>query len=96
MGVLGRLILCLAVLGTLLFSFIEGQNTLIEMRLRLPALEKRLHELEEGNNNLQYEVDSFESPAHLFELQAQPAFSHLRHPITSDVIIIETGGGREN
>lgn len=84
-----RILLCIVIFGILLYSYVESRNRLTGLRLRIPALEKELHEIREDNIRLQYEIERFESPIHLMELWRLPEYSHLRHPLLKEVIIID-------
>lgn len=83
-----RLIMCLLIAGVALYVDIDQQNKLTELRLTIPLLLKELRGLEEGNNQLKYEIEQFESPIHLMELLRKPEFAHLKYPYTADVIEI--------
>lgn len=83
-----KLILSLASVVIALYIYIDKQNELIELRIKVRALNKELREIHENNISLQYEVDQFESPVHLMELAQEPAFGHLKFPYTKDIIIL--------
>lgn len=81
-----RLLLCVAILGASLFAYIETQNRLTELRIKVPLLAKKLKALEEENTRLQFEIEKFENPLSLMELARKPQFGHLKHPLVTDVI----------
>jgi len=83
-----RILLCIAIFGITLYAYVENRNRLTKLRLGIPALEKELHEIWEENIRLQYEIERFESPIHLMELWRQPEYSHFRHPLLEEVVII--------
>lgn len=85
-----KLIICLAAIVGMLYAYIDKQNELIELRIKVRALAKELREIQENNIGLQYEIDRFESPVHLMELAKKPAFSHLKYPYTRDIVILHT------
>ena len=84
-----KLIICLASVVGMLYLYIDKQNELIDLRIKVRALAKELREINEINIGLQYEVDRFESPVHLMELAKKPAFGHLKYPYTKDIIILK-------
>lgn len=88
LGHLTRLFLCIFIFGSYLYKYIDKQNKLTELRLQIPQLTKEVREIYEENAKLQYEVEQFESPAHLMELSQKPEFSHLKHPLVKDIIIL--------
>lgn len=92
-GLTVKITLCILVAALFLYVYIEKQNELVELRMKLPALDKQVKALNEENNRLQYEINQFESPIHLMELRKKPEFSHLKFPETSHVIILEEDRG---
>lgn len=84
-----RVLLCVFVGGATLYAYVNKQNQLTKMRLKIPPLEKEVRQLKEENRRLMYEVDQFENPVHLIELLSKPEFAHLKHPILKDIVVIE-------
>lgn len=87
-GILIRLLFCVTSLGFFLYAYIEKQNSITELRLEIPHAMRAVQAIEEENVRLQYEVDKFENPMHLMELARRPEFSHLKHPLTSEIVTI--------
>jgi cell division protein FtsB len=83
-----HIFLCIFIAGIALYAYIEKQNELIELRLKIPALAKELRQMQEENTRLNYEIDRFESPIHLMELARKPEFSHLKYPHLDEVVIL--------
>ena len=92
LGFLLRLFLCLLVFSVYLFLYVEKQNELTELRFRIPVVAKELKALQDENAKLQYEVEQFENPAHLMELARNPEFTHLKHPLVKDIIVLDAPG----
>lgn len=90
-GTLLRFFLCIAAGGVLLYSYIDKQNAVTELRLEIPVLAKEIKDLKEANTRLQYEIDLFESPAHLMELARHSEFSHLKHPLLKEILTLPEG-----
>ena len=86
-----RLGLCIALFGACLYSYIDRQNRLTQLRIQLPEMEKSLRALNEEIRRYQYEIDQFENPAHLMELARSPEFSHLKHPLMKDILEVPQG-----
>lgn len=84
-----RCLVCICTAGFALFSYIDKQNELTELRLAIPVLLKDVKALNEENIALKYEVDRFESPIHLMELMRKPEFGHLKFPYVKDEIFLE-------
>lgn len=87
-GLLLRLGICLGVLGVCLYSYLETQNELTQLKIRLPEVEKEIKIIREENRRLAYEIDQFESPAHLIELAHHPEYSHLKHPLLREILTV--------
>ena len=84
-----RLFLCIFITGIALYAYVRKHNVLIEQRIRVPILAKELQALEEENVRLTFAVEKFENPLHLMELARKPEFSHLKHPLVTDIITKE-------
>lgn len=83
-----RVLACIVSAGLALYAYIDKTNELTELRLAIPMMSKAVKRLEEENIRLKYEIDRFESPIHLMELQRNPEFSHLKYPYLADQIIL--------
>lgn len=88
MGLLVRLLICISFAGLVLYKYIDKLNDLTELRLSIPILAREVREIQEGNLELQYAIDSFESPLHLMELARKPEFGHLKYPSIQEVILL--------
>ena len=83
-----RLSFCFAVFGFCLYSYLEMQNHLTHLKIKLPDVDQATRLIREENRRLSYEVDQFQSPSHLIELAHRPEFSHLKHPILQEVLTV--------
>ena len=61
----------------------------MEERFKIPLIKKELREIKEKNTLLEFEIDRFENPSHLMSLSQKSEFSHLKYPISTDILIIE-------
>jgi hypothetical protein len=84
-----RVLICIVMLGVFLYAYIAKQNTITELRLQIPIAAKELESAIQENTRLQFEIDRFENPQHLMELSTQPQFSHLKHPLLDEILVIE-------
>ena len=83
-----RLGVCVTVFGCCLFSYLERQNELTQLKIQLPELEKRLGQIQEEARRLRYEVDQFENPSALIEWVRRPEFGHLKHPLLREILTV--------
>lgn len=90
-GLLTRLLTCIFFLGFLLYSYIEKQNQLTQLRICIPELAKDVKQIREENTRLQYEIDQFENPQHLMELARHGEFTHLKHPLLKEILTCQEG-----
>ena len=88
MGVLIRLLVCIFFAGLTMYKFIDKLNELTELRLSIPILAKEVRDIQEKNIELQFNIESFESPSHLMELAQKPEFRHLKYPLITDIILL--------
>jgi hypothetical protein len=84
-----RLSFCIFAAGFILFSYIEKQNELTELRLAIPALAKKVKAIQEENIRHRYEIERFENPLNLLELMQKPEFTHLKYPYLNEQIFLE-------
>lgn len=87
--------LCIFAFGLTLFFYIDKSNELTILRLAIPQVEKEVKKLKLENEKLKFEIEQFESPIHLLELSKKPEYSHLKYPLTSDVLLLPKGGAHE-
>ncbi len=80
--------MCASVFGCFLFSYLDTQNTVTDLKLRLPQQEKALGALREESKRLRYEIGQFERPDHLIELAHRPEFGHLKHPLLKEILTV--------
>lgn len=86
-----RLFFCVLFLAVSLYSFVDLQNEVTEMRIKLPKLAKELKTIEEENGRLLYEIERFENPENLIELSRRREFAHLKHPLLKEIVTAEQG-----
>lgn len=89
MGFIKKSIFCIVLLSSVAYIHIEKQNEVTELRLLIPQKQKELKEMLAENERLTYEIETFLSPVHLMELSQKPEFTHLKYPMTIEVIQIE-------
>lgn len=87
-GLLIQFGICICVAGGSLFSYLEKQNRVTHLKIRLPELEKEIGVIREENRRLRYEISQFESPNHLIDLAHRPEFSHLKHPLVREILTV--------
>ncbi len=90
-GVISKIFVCMSVFSLCLFSYLEKQNELTELRLYAPKIVKQIKSLEEENARLYYDIEQFESPDHLLQLARDSRFSHLKYPISNHVLELKEG-----
>ena len=90
-GIIPKIFVCLSVFSLCLFSYLEKQNELTQLKLYAPKVVKEIKSLQEENARLQYEVEQFESPDNLIRLARDTRFSHLKHPLNRDVLMMQEG-----
>ncbi len=79
---------CFSVFGFCLYSYLDSQNALTQLKMALPQKEKEIQSLREESRRLSYQVDQFENPSHLIELAHRPEFSHLKHPVLREILTV--------
>ncbi len=84
-----RVLLCIALLGFLLYGYISKQNAITELRLKIPKAAQEVEAIEQENIRLQFLVDQWANPRHLMELSRLPQFSHLKYPTENETIVFE-------
>lgn len=79
---------CVTLFGCFLFSYLETQHSVTDLKIRLPAQEKKLALIREESRRLLYEIQQFERPDHLIELAHRPEFGHLKHPLLKEILTV--------
>ncbi|NDD58757.1 MAG: hypothetical protein EBZ47_05845 [Chlamydiae bacterium] len=95
-GIFFRVLICFLSFGFCLFSYLEKQNELTELRIYAPKLAKEIKNIQEENTRLFYEIEQFESPDNMMKLARDSRFSHLRHPLSKEVLLLQEGLAIEN
>ena len=88
-GLLFRLLICIFVLGGFLYTYIDKQNDLTELKMEIPELTKQLRRLEEENDQLGLEIERLENPSRLIGLLREKEYSHLRYPYVNEVVVLK-------
>lgn len=70
-------------------AYVSKHNVLTERRMRVPILAKELQAIDEENVRLRFAIEKFENPLNLMEIARKPEFSHLKHPLISEIIVVE-------
>ena len=84
-----RLLICIFAFCLCLYAYIDKQNRVTELRLKIPVISKEIRAMAEENCRMQYQIDQFENPQHLMELAARPEYSHLKHPLVKEVVTMK-------
>lgn len=79
---------CVTVFGWCLFSYLDKQNEVTQLKIQLPDLEKKIGVLREESRRLRYEISQFENPSHLIEVAHRPEFGHLKHPLLREILTV--------
>ena len=85
-----QVLVCAFSCGGALYAYVAQQNDLTKVRIELPRLARDVRHLEEQNARLRFEIERFENPKHLMELAKRPEFSHLKHPLSSEIFVLQT------
>lgn len=84
-GLLFRLFLCIVILGSFLYLYIEKQNAITKLRLEIPQLAKEVQTIDQEIIRLRFEKELFENPLHLMEIARCPEYRHLKHPLLNEI-----------
>lgn len=84
-----RIMVCIVFLGLCLYSYLNVQNEITQLRLALPRLLDEVRQLDEENTRLQYEIQAFESPENLMKLAKLAPFAHLTFPTHQQVLTLK-------
>ncbi len=91
-----RFVICLFFFCLCLYFYLDKQNQLTSLKIALPQKIKEVEAIVEENQRLQYEIDQFERPSHLFELAQRAEFSHLKHPHVGDILTVAEGNALQD
>lgn len=88
-GIFFRIFISVAFLGFCIYSYLDLQNGITQLRIKIPELMSEVRRIEEENTHFQYEIERFESPENLMRLAKISEFSYLRFPISREVISLQ-------
>lgn len=88
-GVFIRLAVCILFLGGCLYSYLNLQNAITQLRIEIPQLASEYGRVQEENTHLLYEIERFESPANLMEIAKEDSFANLRFPLGNAVVVVD-------
>ena len=88
-GLLFRLLICIFSLGGFLYTYIDKQNDLTELKMEIPELAKQLRNLEEENGQLSLEIERLENPSCLIKRLREKEYSHLHYPYVNEVVVLK-------
>ena len=86
-----KVLVCAISFGGVLYAYVQQQNDLTYLRIELPALCDQVRLLEEENTRLSLMIDQFENPQNLMQLAKRPEYSHLKHPIIDEILVLDEG-----
>ena len=89
LGLLLRLIFCIFTLGFFVYHCIDQQNKVTLLKMQMPVLSKEVNAMKEKNACLHFEVGQFENPKYLFKMLQNKDYSHLKHPLEKDVMVVK-------
>ncbi len=90
-GLLLRIFVCIIFFGGCFYSYLDMQNSITSLRIRIPELSQSVRRIEEENTHLHYEIEAFENPQHLMSLAQENAFAYLKYPFNQEVITMSEG-----
>lgn len=85
-GVFYRIFICVFFLGFCLYSYLNLQNEITQLRICIPELMNKVVQIEEENMQFQYEIKRFENPENLMRYAKLKQYSHLRFPASKKII----------
>jgi cell division protein FtsL len=88
---LGWIAVCLAVASICLYSYLNLQHQVTEMKIQVPRIEQEIAAIREENLHLHYQLEKIASPLQLIEIAHRPEFSHLKHPLMKDIVTVAEG-----
>jgi cell division protein FtsL len=88
-GFVLQVFLCLMLFSICWFSYLEKQNELTELRIYVPKLVKEIKYIQEENTRLKYQIEQFENPERLMKMASETRFSHLKHPLNKEILVLQ-------
>ena len=87
-GIFFRIFICIALGGFCLYSYLDLQNEITQLRISIPQLTSEVRRIEEENTHLLYKIEKFESPENLIHIAKQSEFAHLKFPVNQEVVTL--------
>lgn len=73
----------------MMYRYMEEQNSLTRLRMKIPELTERLTAIQEETALLKYQIEILEAPNRLLEVQNKKEYSYLYPPIADEIIVIK-------
>ena len=83
-----RIVICILFLSGCLYSYLDVQNAITDLRIQIPRLTNEVRRIEEENTQFKFQIEKFESPENLMQIAKMSEFSHLKFPVCRDVLTL--------
>ncbi|MCI0382692.1 MAG: hypothetical protein L0207_06575 [Chlamydiae bacterium] len=83
-----RILICLGAFSLSAYSYMNMQNKLTDLSIKIPELGKLVKQLHEENIRLKYHINTFENPENLMIIAQKPEFKHLRQPLSHEILVV--------
>lgn len=83
-----RIFLCILFFGFCLYSYLDMQNGITQLRIRIPDLTKSVRRIQEENTQLLYQIEKFESPENLMRLAQKSEYAFMKFPTNQEVLTL--------
>ncbi|MCB1180859.1 MAG: hypothetical protein KDK55_02390 [Chlamydiia bacterium] len=94
-GLLIRLFVCIFTFGSFLYAYLLQQNEVTTYRLQIPKIAREVEQIFQENTRLRFDIETFENPVNLMKLAEAPEYSHLKHPLVKDIIVLPMPGSAD-
>lgn len=80
---------CLSLFVIFLLSYLDRQNKVVELKLKIPKEQKEIERLVQENQVLRAKIDHLEHPLELMSFLKKKEFRHLSFYLDKDIVCLK-------
>lgn len=85
---IGQIFVCVSLFVFFLLSYLDRQNKVVELQLKLPKIRKQIEKISQENQTLKRKINEFEHPSQLMSLLKEKKYEHLSNYLDQDIVCL--------
>ena len=84
-----QIFLCIFIFGFFLFCYLDRQNKVTALQLKIPKVIKECEQIAQENQSLKAKINLFEQPMQLMSFLDEKNFAHLSFYVEEDIVCLK-------